>query len=144
MISSRYLSALAATSLVALGAAYAVRTSRAQSTPQQTTPTPAPPPASEGERLFIGYNCADCHGYGGVGSMGPSFQDGRWRFGGSEEEVFRSISDGRPDGMPRWGRMIPAAHIRTLTAYVRSLATGKDVTTMSFADLQGAVDRPGH
>jgi mono/diheme cytochrome c family protein len=146
MISSRYLSALAATSLVALGAAYAVRTSRAQGTPPQTTsaPTPAPPPASEGERLFIGYNCADCHGYGGVGSMGPSFQDGRWRFGGSEEEVFRSISDGRPDGMPRWGRMIPAAHIRTLTTYVRSLATGKDVTTMSFADLQGAVDRPGH
>lgn len=76
--------------------------------------------------------------------MGPSFQDGRWRFGGSEEEVFRSISDGRPDGMPRWGRMIPPAHIRTLTAYVRSLATGKDVTTMSFVDKQGAVDRPGH
>lgn len=146
MMSSRYLVAVAATALVALGAAHGVRTSRAQSTPLQTAsaPTPAPPPTSEGERLFVGYNCADCHGFGGVGSMGPSFQDGRWRFGGSEDSVYRSIAEGRPDGMPRWGSLIPAAHIRTLTAYVRSLATGKDVTTMSFLDKQGAVDRPGH
>jgi len=76
--------------------------------------------------------------------MAPSLQDGRWRFGGSEEEVYRSIFDGRPEGMPRWGRMIPANHIRTLTAYVLGLDDGKDVTTMSFAAKQGNVDRPGH
>lgn len=145
MISSRYLMAVTATALLALGAAHGVRTSRAQNTPPpQTASAPAPVPASEGERLFIGYNCADCHGFGGVGSMGPSFQDGRWRFGGSEDSVYRSIAEGRPDGMPRWGPRIPAAHIRTLTAYVRSLANGKDVTTMSFVDQKGAVDRPGH
>ena len=76
--------------------------------------------------------------------MGPSFQDSRWRFGGSEDSVYRSIAEGRPEGMPRWGPLIPASHIRTLTAYVRGLATGKDVTTMSFVDQKGAVDRPGH
>ena len=144
-MSFRYVATVAATSVVALGAAYGVRTSRAQNAPQQQAASaPAPVPQTEGERLFIGYNCADCHGFGGVGSMGPSFQDGRWRFGGSEDSVYRSIAEGRPEGMPRWGPRIPAAHIRTLTAYVRSLATGKDVTTMSFVDKKGAVDRPGH
>jgi cytochrome c oxidase cbb3-type subunit 3 len=144
-MSLRYLAAVAASSIVALGAAYGVRTSRAQNAPpQQAASAPAPAPQTEGERLFVGYNCADCHGFGGVGSMGPSFQDGRWRFGGSEDSVYRSIAEGRPDGMPRWGRMIPADHIRKLTAYVRGLDDGKDVTTMSFVDKKGAVDRPGH
>lgn len=144
MISLRYAAAVGATSIVALSAALGVRNVRVQAAPQPTTSTPAPQPQSEGERLFVGYNCADCHGFGGVGSMGPSFQDGRWRFGGSEDSVYRSIAEGRPDGMPRWGRRIPADHIRKLTAYVRGLDDAKDVTTMSFADLQGAVDRPGH
>ncbi|MGQ0639230.1 MAG: hypothetical protein ACT4P6_00425 [Gemmatimonadaceae bacterium] len=40
--------------------------------------------------------------------------------------------------------MISADHIRKLTAYVRGLDDGKDVTTMSFAATQGAVNRPGH
>jgi mono/diheme cytochrome c family protein len=103
-----------------------------------------PSTQSEGARLFVAYNCADCHGPDGVGLMAPSLQDGRWRFGGSEEEVYRSIADGRPEGMPRWGRMIPADHIRTLAAYVRTLDDGKDVTTMDFAQKTGSVDRPGH
>lgn len=144
MIPLRYLVAVGATSLVAFGAALGVRGQQGQPASQQTASAPAPAPQSEGERLFIGYNCADCHGFGGAGSMGPSFQDGRWRFGGSEDSVYRSIAEGRPDGMPRWGPMIPADHIRKLAAYVRSLDDGKDVTTMSFAGRQGAVDRPGH
>ena len=53
-----------------------------------------------GGKLFIAYNCLDCHGAEGSGAMGPSFQDGRWHFGGSPGEVFESIYEGRPDGMP--------------------------------------------
>lgn len=104
----------------------------------------APSTQPEGARLFVAYSCADCHGPDGAGLMAPSLQDGRRRFGGSEEEVYRSIADGRPEGMPRWGRMIPETHIRTLTAYVRTLDDGKDVTTMNFALKTGTVDRPGH
>ena len=144
MITLRYIFAVGATSLVAIGAALRTRGPQSQPAPQQTTSAPAPAPQSEGERLFIGYNCAYCHGFGGVGSMGPSFQDGRWRFGGSDDSVYRSIAEGRPDGMPRWGRLIPADHIRKLTAYVRSLEQGKDVSTMSFLEEQRGVDRPGH
>lgn len=112
--------------------------------------TPQPPQAvkyrmsstSEGARLFIAYNCIDCHGPDGVGLMAPSLQDGRWRFGGSEDSVYSSIADGRPEGMPAWRRMMPAQDLRTLTAYVRTL--GKDVTTMSFVTREGSVSRPGH
>lgn len=144
MIPLRHIVAVGATSIVALSTALGVRDARVQAAPQQAASAPVAAPQSEGERLFVGYNCADCHGFGGVGAMGPSFQDGRWRFGGSEDSVYRSIADGRPDGMPRWKRVIPDAHIRKLTAYVRSLSTGKDVTTMSFLDRSGSVDRPGH
>ena len=94
-----------------------------------------------GGQLFIGYNCLDCHGAEGSGAMGPSFQDGRWHFGGSPGEVFESIYQGRPDGMPAWGGRITNDQIWMLTAYVRSLAS-KDLSTENFTGK--TVERTGH
>jgi mono/diheme cytochrome c family protein len=97
----------------------------------------------EGKQLFVSYNCADCHGGEGSGGMGPSLQDGRWHFGGSPGEVYESISEGRPDGMPSWGGRINDAQIWALVAYVRTLSAGKDVTTQNFEGT-GTVERGGH
>jgi cytochrome c oxidase cbb3-type subunit 3 len=94
-----------------------------------------------GAKLFIGYNCLDCHGAEGSGAMGPSFQDGRWHFGGSPAEVFESIYQGRPDGMPAWGGRISNDQIWMLTAYVRSLSS-KDLSTENFTGK--TVERTGH
>lgn len=94
-----------------------------------------------GGQLFIGYNCMDCHGAEGSGAMGPSFQDGRWHFGGSPGEVFESIFQGRPDGMPAWGGRISNDQIWMLTAYVRSLSS-KDLSTENFTG--ATVERSGH
>jgi mono/diheme cytochrome c family protein len=94
-----------------------------------------------GARLFVGYNCLDCHGADGSGAMGPSFQDGRWHFGGSSGEVFESIYQGRPDGMPAWGGRISNDQIWMLTAYVRSLSS-KDLSTENFTGK--TVERTGH
>ena len=94
-----------------------------------------------GGQLFIAYNCLDCHGAGGSGAMGPSFQDGRWHFGGSPGEVFESIYQGRPDGMPAWGGRISNDQIWMLTAYVRSLSS-KDLSTENFTGK--TVERTGH
>lgn len=94
-----------------------------------------------GGQLFVGYNCMDCHGAEGSGAMGPSFQDGRWHFGGSPGEVFESIYQGRPDGMPAWGGRISNDQIWMLTAYVRSLST-KDLSTENFTGK--TVERSGH
>ncbi|MFL5636011.1 MAG: c-type cytochrome [Gemmatimonadaceae bacterium] len=96
---------------------------------------------STGAQLFIAYNCLDCHGAEGSGSMGPSFQDGRWHFGGSPGEVFESIYQGRPDGMPSWGGRISNEQIWMLTAYVRSLSS-KDLSTENFTGKM--VERTGH
>jgi cytochrome c oxidase cbb3-type subunit 3 len=94
-----------------------------------------------GGQLFVGYNCLDCHGAEGSGAMGPSFQDGRWHFGGSPGEVFESIYQGRPDGMPAWGGRISNDQIWMLTAYVRSLSS-KDLSTENFTGR--TVERTGH
>ena len=96
---------------------------------------------AEGAKLFIAYNCIDCHGADGSGAMGPAFSDGRWHFGGSPGEVFESIYEGRPDGMPRWGGRISNDQIWILTAYVRSLSS-HDVSTQNFTGK--TVERTGH
>jgi cytochrome c oxidase cbb3-type subunit III len=96
----------------------------------------------EGSKLFVSYNCADCHGAGGSGLVGPSFQDNRWRYGGSAGEVFTSIKAGRPEGMPVWGKFISDDQIWRLVAYVQSLGAGKDFTTENFTEV--GVKRTGH
>ena len=94
-----------------------------------------------GGKLFIAYNCSDCHGVDGSGSMAPTFQDNRWHFGGGPGEVFESIYEGRPDGMPSWGGRITDDQIWMLTAYVRSLSS-KDLSTENFTGK--TVERTGH
>lgn len=97
---------------------------------------------STGAKLYVSYNCVDCHGVDGSGAMGPAFADGRWHFGGSAAEVYESIYQGRPDGMPAWGGLIDRASIWRLVSYVRSLENGKDVTTENFTGR--TVERTGH
>ena len=95
-----------------------------------------------GSQLYVSYNCIDCHGADGSGAMGPSLADSRWHFGGSPAEVFESIYEGRPDGMPTWGGRITNDQIWMLVTYVRSLSAGKDVSTENFTG--ATVERTGH
>lgn len=95
-----------------------------------------------GGQLFVAYNCADCHGAEGAGAMGPSLADGRWHFGGTPAELFESIYQGRPEGMPAWGGRIDDDQIWMLVTYVRSLSSGKDLSTENFTGR--TVERTGH
>jgi cytochrome c oxidase cbb3-type subunit III len=95
-----------------------------------------------GAKLFISYNCLDCHGAEGSGAMGPSLADGRWHFGGEDSELFESIYQGRPEGMPAWGSAIAPDQIWMLVSYVKSLNGGKDVTTENFSGK--TIERTGH
>ena len=74
--------------------------------------------------------------------MGPSLADGRWHFGGRAGEVFESLYQGRPAGMPAWGGRITNEQIWMLVAYVRSLNGGRDVSTENFSGR--TVERTGH
>jgi cytochrome c oxidase cbb3-type subunit 3 len=88
--------------------------------------------AKHGETLFNAMNCDGCHGGGGFGFVGPSLIDGRWRFGGDEGEVFRSIRDGHAQGMPAYGALLTDATIWQLVTYLQSLPLAKDVPTLAW------------
>ncbi|MFN2637795.1 MAG: c-type cytochrome [Gemmatimonadaceae bacterium] len=74
----------------------------------------------EGHDLFVKMNCASCHGYDLKGGMGPSLVDTYWRYGGSPADIYKSIFEGRPQGMPAWGRAIPPTQIWKVVAYIQA------------------------
>jgi len=94
--------------------------------------TPPPMPAtspfqdnaygiSEGKKLFNNYNCSGCHSNGG-GGMGPALMDDKWTYGSAPENIFATIVEGRPNGMPAWKGKIPDAQVWELVAYVQTLS----------------------
>ena len=88
--------------------------------------------AAQGGVLFNVMNCDGCHGTGGLGYVGPSLVDGRWRFGGEDAAIFQSIRDGRPHGMPAYGAMLPDPVIWQLVTYLQSQPVPKDVPTLAW------------
>jgi cytochrome c oxidase cbb3-type subunit 3 len=48
--------------------------------------------------------------------------DDKWIYGGRIDQIFASIYQGRPNGMPVWGGKIPQGQIWQIAAYVRSLS----------------------
>jgi len=84
-----------------------------------------------GRLLFSSMNCDGCHG-GGEGWVGPSLSDGRWRYGGSDGAVFRSVYFGRPNGMPGYGELLAPQVIWQLVSYIRSLPVPNAVPTQSW------------
>ena len=85
--------------------------------------------AKNGAQLFTTMNCDGCHGGDAAGWVGPNLGDGRWRYGGSDAEVFSSIYYGRPKGMPAFGGALGAEGVWTLVTYLRSLPPPPDVPT---------------
>src|ERR1051325_1823482 len=75
---------------------------------------------SEGKRLYNWYNCVGCHANGG-GGLGPPVMDDKWSYGSEPENIYRTILEGRPNGMPAFGGKIPDDQIWQIVAYVRSL-----------------------
>jgi cytochrome c oxidase cbb3-type subunit 3 len=112
---------------------------------------PSPPPTmknplqdnayalSEGKRLFSAYNCVGCHAQGG-GAIGPALMDHRWIYGSRPEQIFSTIVQGRPNGMPSFGTRIPEQEVWQLVAYVTSLSGNvrKDAAPSRNDDLQAS------
>jgi cytochrome c oxidase cbb3-type subunit 3 len=76
---------------------------------------------AEGQRLYAAYNCTGCHANGG-GGMGPALMDDNWAYGHRPGQVYSSIVQGRPNGMPSWGGRIPDHQVWQLVAFVRSMS----------------------
>lgn len=75
----------------------------------------------EGKRLFSAFNCVGCHNHGG-GGIGPALMDSKWIYGSHPEQIYSTIVQGRPNGMPSFGGKIPDYQVWELVAYVRSLS----------------------
>ena len=88
--------------------------------------------AKTGASLFVTMNCDGCHGGDGAGWVGPSLSDGRWRYGGSEDEIFASIYYGRPKGMPAFGGVLGPEGIWQLVTYIKSLPVPERESTESW------------
>jgi cytochrome c oxidase cbb3-type subunit 3 len=85
-----------------------------------------PAAAARGMKLFAQFNCVGCHAPNGAGGMGPALSNGKWRYGSSAENIYLTILQGRPNGMPAWGGMLPDSVIWDLVAYVQSISKPPD------------------
>lgn len=94
----------------------------------------------EGYRLYVKMNCAGCHGYRGEGGIGPSLADRSWRYGGTPVAIFKSLYEGRSQGMPAWNPVMPPAELWKIVAWIESLG-GSWPAQARQAALQG--DRAG-
>ena len=81
-----------------------------------------PQAATRGMQDFIQFNCVGCHAPNAGGGMGPALSEGRFIYGSSPANLFLSIYQGRPNGMPTWGDILPESTIWELVAYVQSIA----------------------
>lgn len=76
----------------------------------------------DGRRFYMAFNCHGCHGVLGGGGIGPPFVGESFIYGVEPENVYQSIVQGRPEGMPAFGGRIPEHVVWQIVAYVRSLS----------------------
>jgi cytochrome c oxidase cbb3-type subunit III len=75
---------------------------------------------NEGQKLYMSMNCVGCHFHGG-GGIGPPLMDNEWIYGSDPQQIFASVVEGRPNGMPAFRGKIPDYQVWQIVAYVRSL-----------------------
>jgi cytochrome c oxidase cbb3-type subunit 3 len=76
---------------------------------------------NDGKRLYEAYNCSGCHAHGG-GGMGPPLMDAEWIYGSEPANIYATIVEGRPNGMPSFRTHIPPNQLWELVAYVRAMS----------------------
>jgi cytochrome c oxidase cbb3-type subunit 3 len=106
-----------------------------------------PAAIERGMKHFSAFNCIGCHADNGGGGMGPSLSNSMFIYGSDPANLYLTIAQGRPNGMPAWGAMLPDSVIWDLVAYVRSISDapkgewGKTVSATSPAIEQIPAER---
>lgn len=71
--------------------------------------------------------CTECHAESGMGYKpygGPDLTDDIWIYGGTREDLFTSIADGRMGVCPPWANKLDAATIKALGVYLYRRSIG--------------------
>jgi cytochrome c oxidase cbb3-type subunit III len=76
---------------------------------------------SEGKRLYENVNCVGCHSHGG-GGMGPALMDDKWIYGSYPGNMFATIVEGRPNGMPAFRNRLTDTQVWQIVAYIQSMS----------------------
>ncbi len=91
--------------------------------PDIRNPLAGDPSAVEhGMKDFIQFNCVGCHAPNGAGGMGPSLSDNTWIYGDRPAQIYMTLVQGRPNGMPAFGQVLPEQTLWELVAYVQSIS----------------------
>jgi len=105
-----------------------VPVSRLSPGPTQARPTIDNPVGSDpmaisrGQNYFNQFNCVGCHAPNGAGGMGPALSNHKFIYGSDPAQIYLSILQGRPNGMPAWNSTLPEAVIWDLVAYIKSIS----------------------
>ncbi|HJU18468.1 MAG TPA: cytochrome c [Stellaceae bacterium] len=91
--------------------------------PQITNPAIGNPIAVQrGMQYFAAFNCVGCHAANGGGGMGRALSNRFFLYGASPANIYITIAQGRPNGMPAWGSMLPPDVIWDLVAYIEQIS----------------------
>jgi cytochrome c oxidase cbb3-type subunit 3 len=73
-----------------------------------------------GKKLF-GSHCASCHGESAKGSVGPDLTVSKYKYGKGRLDIAKSISEGRPGGMPAFKSQVNPEQIESLVEFMLTL-----------------------
>jgi mono/diheme cytochrome c family protein len=78
---------------------------------------------AEGEALVMGeLACGTCHGPDLTGAMGPNLTDSEWIYGDSDADLFETLTNGRPGGMPSFSAQTDEDTRWKVVSYLQSLS----------------------
>lgn len=73
-----------------------------------------------GKKLY-GTLCVACHGENAKGGVGPDLTISKYKYGKSRLDLAKTISEGRPGGMPPFSSQIDKEQIESLVEFVLTL-----------------------
>ncbi len=79
---------------------------------------------SKGKALFE-TNCVTCHNPKGEGNIGPNLTDKNWIYGFDIKDVFKTVKNGTPNGMPEHNSKFNPVQIQQVASFVLSLPDAK-------------------
>lgn len=79
-----------------------------------------PTAIANGKATFDGM-CIACHGDKGQGIIGPNLTDEYWIYGGSIKNIFKTVTNGTPNGMQSWKSQLSPKTIQEVGSYIKTL-----------------------
>ncbi len=75
---------------------------------------------ASGKKIFA-ERCVACHGPDAKGGIGPDLTKATFKYGKNEASILESISNGRPGGMPGFGKELGHEQLEGVVKYLLSL-----------------------